>query len=87
MEKHVDGLFIVSGIWWLIISFAGYFLPKRFSKIFLLFTVIAHSYGACTWISPRLGFWAAMALILLNSFTYVFINDQNQELNPKTFLK
>lgn len=71
MANHVSGIFVISGIWIVIIIVAGYYLPTKFSRYFLLFTLIAHSYGACTWISPRYGFWSAMALILLNTVSYL----------------
>ncbi|MCX8489751.1 MAG: hypothetical protein ORN54_01645, partial [Cyclobacteriaceae bacterium] len=31
MEKHISGLFIVSGIWLVIIALLGYYLPRRLS--------------------------------------------------------
>lgn len=70
MESHVSGLFVISALWLVAIAVLGYVLPKRVGKIFLLFCVIAHSYGASTWLSGNYGFWYAMAFILFNSILY-----------------
>ena len=75
MANHVWGIFLVSGIWIILILVLGYYLPYKISKHFLLFALIAHSYGASTWISPRYGFWSAMVLILFNTITYLTAND------------
>lgn len=53
MKNHVAGLFIISGLWIIVIVLLGYFLPRPIAKIFLLFCVIAHSFGASTWLSGR----------------------------------
>lgn len=74
MLNHVSGLFVISGIWLIIIGIAGYYLPSKFSKIFLLFVLIAHSFGAST----RLPFWWAMVLILFNTVVYILIDDSNK---------
>ena len=83
MAIDVSGIFIISGIWLLIIGPLGYHLPRKLSRIFLLFVLVAHSYGASTWISPRYGFWAAMLLILFNSLIYILLDERNRktELN------
>lgn len=75
MANHVSGLFLISGIWIILIITLGYYLPSKLSKYFLLFTLIAHSYGASTWISPRYGYWSAMFLILFNTMTYLYAAD------------
>lgn len=75
MVNHISGIFLISGLWIILIIVVGYYLPNRLSKYFLLFTLIAHSYGASTWISPRYGFWFAMALILFNTTTYLLADD------------
>ncbi len=75
MANHVSGIFVISGIWIVIITIMGYYLPIRYSRYFLLFAVIAHSFGASTWISNKYGFWLAMALILLNTITYITATD------------
>ncbi len=75
MANHVSGIFLISGIWIILVVVLGYYLPNKISRYFLLFTLIAHSYGASTWISPRYGFWSAMALILFNTTTYLIAND------------
>jgi hypothetical protein len=74
MGNHVTGLFIISGLWIIVIGMLGYFLPRLTSKIFLLFCVIAHSFGASTWLSSRYGFWYVMTLIAFNSILYCVID-------------
>ncbi len=78
MKNHVSGIFVISGIWLVLIGFLGYHLPRKWSRIFLLFAVVAHSYGASTWISPRYGFWWAMALIAFNTTLYILIEESNK---------
>lgn len=70
MKNHVGGLFIISGLWIIAIGLLGYFLPRLTKKIFLLFCVIAHSFGASTW-----GFWYAITFILFNSILYCIVNN------------
>lgn len=82
MENHVAGLFIISGSWVFIIGVLGYFLPRQISKIFLLFCVIAHSFGASTWLSGRYGFWYAIAFILFNSVLYCVIDNLIDSQKP-----
>lgn len=70
MSQHITGLFVISGLWLVAISFLGYYLPLRIRKIFLLFCVIAHSYGASTWLFRQYGFWSVLVFILLNSILF-----------------
>jgi hypothetical protein len=70
MKNHVSGLFVISALWIIAIGLLGYFLPRQPRKIFLLFCVIAHSFGASTWLSSRHGFWYVMLFILFNSILY-----------------
>jgi hypothetical protein len=84
MKNHISGLFIISALWLTMIALLGYFLPNKIKKIFLLFCVIAHSYGASTWISPRYGFWWVMLLILFNSILY---NKIDKEYGQSGFQK
>lgn len=79
MSEHIGGLFAISALWVTIVISLGYYLNTKYSRYFLLFTLIAHSYGAATWISPRYGFWSAMTLILFNTATYLFTE---QRINP-----
>ena len=74
MENHVGGLFIISVFWIFAIGLLGYFLPRQISKVFLLFCVIAHSFGASTWLSSRYGFWYAITFILFNSILYCMVD-------------
>ena len=75
MKNHVSGLFIISGLWIIAIGLLGYFLPRQIKNVFLLFCVIAHSYGASTWLSTRHGFWYAVTFMLFNSAVYCVINN------------
>jgi len=75
MASHVSGLFMISVIWLILIVFLGYKLPHRFSRIFLLFALISHSYGASTWLSNHYGFWSSIAFILFNSILYFMMED------------
>ena len=75
MKNHVSGLFVISGLWIITIGLLGYFLPRQASKIFLLFCVIAHSFGASTWLSPRYGFWYVIIFILFNSILYCVVDN------------
>ena len=51
MKNHISGIFIISLLWILIIGLLGYYLPRKISRVFLLFVLIVHSWGASTWIS------------------------------------
>lgn len=84
MSQHVSGLFIISTIWVILIGVLGYYLPRKLSKIFLLFTLIAHSYGSSTWLFQFYGFWSAIIFIFINTVLYVLIDEYvNQEKNGK----
>lgn len=76
MEKHVYGLFFISIIWIIIIGLLGFYLPRKISRVFLLFCIIAHSFGASSWLSNIYGFWVAMTFILFNSILYFEIEDK-----------
>ena len=75
MKNHVSGLFVISGLWIIAIGLLGYFLPRQASKIFLLFCVLAHSFGASTWLSTRYGFWYVITFILFNSILYCVVDN------------
>jgi uncharacterized membrane protein len=75
MKHHVSGLFIISILWLILIGVLGYYLPRKISRVFLLFTLIAHSFGASTWLSGRLGFWYAMIFIFFNSMLFYVCTD------------
>lgn len=71
MSQHIAGLFILSGLWIGLIIILGLYLHHKLLRYVILFVVIAHSYGAASWLAPRYGFWSAMALILLNTVVYL----------------
>lgn len=76
MRNHIYGLFFISTLWILIIGLLGYYLPKKIGRIFLLFCIIAHSFGASSWLSSIYSFWSAMTFILFNSVLYFLIDDK-----------
>jgi hypothetical protein len=45
MANHVSGIFVISFIWLIIIGVVGRLLPYKFARVFLLFVLIAHSWG------------------------------------------
>jgi hypothetical protein len=75
MKNHVSGLFVISFIWLIIIGLVGYYLPRKYSRIFLLFILIIHSYGASSWLSQFYGFWYAIAFMLFNAILFYIIED------------
>lgn len=81
MEHHTSGLFVLSALWIGVIILLGYFLPARLARIFLLFCVMAHSFGASTWISRHYGFWYVMIFILFNSILYCTIDQIADKMN------
>ena len=75
MQHHISGIFTISALWLVIVIMMGYFLPRRIGRIFLLFTLIAHSFGASTWFSGGYGFWYAIGFILFNSILFYVVED------------
>jgi len=75
MSQHVSGLYIISAFWIALIGVLGYYLPRKLSKTFLLFCLIAHSYGASTWLSKFTGFWSLIVFILFNTILYVVLDE------------
>jgi len=75
MKNHVSGLFVVSILWLILIAILGYYLPKKISRVFLLFIFIVHSSAGSFWISMHLGFWFTMIYLLLNTVLYLKIGD------------
>ncbi|AUC75648.1 hypothetical protein [Olleya sp. Bg11-27] len=75
MNQHVSGIFILCGLWLIIIGLLGYYSPKKYSRVFLLFVLIAHSFGASSWLSMLYGFWTAIIYILFNAILFYKIED------------
>ncbi|WP_396602547.1 hypothetical protein [Algibacter sp. R77976] len=71
MKYHVSGIFIISILWLVIIAILGYYLPRKVARVFLLFTLMIHSWGASTWISNYYSFWLVIVFILFNSILYL----------------
>ena len=80
MKSHVSGIFIVCGLWLILIGVLGYYLPRKISRIFLLFVLMAHSWGASTWISMKFGFWPIIVFSLFNSILFYAIDDRINKL-------
>ncbi|WP_422858310.1 hypothetical protein ACOKFD_12990 [Flagellimonas sp. S174] len=70
MKQHVSGIFIICGLWLIIIAILGYYIPEKYSRIFLLFVLIAHSFGGASWLSQRYGFWMAIVFIAFNAILF-----------------
>lgn len=87
MKHHVAGIFVVCALWIIIIVILGYYLPRIFSKIFLLFVLIANSWGASTWITAKFGFWSGIALFIFNAALYVIIDEIYSKKNITEHLK
>lgn len=79
MENHISGFFMISAIWIFLIIILGYFLPQQIAKVFILFCVIAHSFGASSWLINLYGFWYAMIFILFNSILYCLVDFKLQK--------
>ncbi|SHG64081.1 hypothetical protein [Flavobacterium johnsoniae] len=71
MASHTSGLFIICLLWLLLIGIIGYYLSNRKLKIFALFVLIAHSFGASTWLSFHYNFWFAIAFIFVNAVLFI----------------
>jgi hypothetical protein len=75
MANHVSGIFVISFIWLIIIGVVGRLLPYKFARVFLLFVLIAHSWGASSWLSMYYGFWSVLAFILVNAVLFYVVDD------------
>jgi hypothetical protein len=82
MKSHLLGIFIAHGIWIALIILLGYYLPHKLSRIFLLFVLLANSWGASTWIRHH-GFWYVIILYLFNAILYVIIDEYEKNINKK----
>ena len=71
MANHTSGIFIVCALWLILIRIIGLKLSNRKLKIFALFVLIAHSFGASSWLSNYYGFWYAIIFIFINSIMYI----------------
>lgn len=71
MKISVYGLFIFLGLWLLFIGIITLYLSPLLTKMLSLFVLIAHTYGAASWLSQCCGFWAVINYIILNSVIFV----------------
>ena len=79
MTAHISGLFVITAIWLGVIGVLGYYLPKKLAKIFLLFVLLSHSWGASTWLSMHFGFWSVMLFMIFNAFLYIMIDERGSK--------
>ncbi|MCP2029352.1 hypothetical protein L1276_004536 [Flavobacterium sp. HSC-32F16] len=84
MANHTSGLFIICALWLVLIGVIGYNLSNRKLKIFALFVLIAHSFGASTWLSFHYNFWFAIAFIFINAVLFVEIENIYETRKLKT---
>lgn len=75
MTNHVSGIYVISALWLVLITILGYYLPKSLSRIFLLFVLIVHSWGASSWIFIHYGFWYVIIFTLINSVLFYKMQD------------
>lgn len=75
MGSHVSGIFVISFIWIVIIGVLGYYLPRKYANVFLLFVLIVHSWGASTWLSQFYGFWFVIVFVAFNSVLFYVIQE------------
>jgi hypothetical protein len=84
MKYHVAGLFILSALWMILVSVLGYYLPRKISRVFLLFVLIAHTFGGSTWLTGKYGFWCVMTFILFNSILFYVVKDSvDKDIQPQ----
>ncbi|OBQ46374.1 hypothetical protein JJL45_11870 [Tamlana sp. s12] len=81
MKTHVSGIFIISILWLIFIGICGYYLPRKISRIFLLFVFLTHSATAISWITPNYGFWFTIIFMLFNSILFYQIDDKINKKN------
>lgn len=75
MKNHISGIFIFVILWLLTIIFIGYFLSPKSLRTLTLFVLVAHTFGASTWLVEIFGFWSAICLFLINSIIYISFED------------
>lgn len=84
MAYHTSGLYVICALWLILIAIIGCKLSNRKLKIFALFVLIAHSFGASSWLSQYYGFCYAIIFILINSILFIeFENLYEKRLHEK----
>lgn len=78
MAHHVSGIFVICFIWLVIIGLVSRWLPDKYAKVFLLFVLIVHSWGASTWLSQFYGFWSVIVFMLFNAILFHRVEDFRQ---------
>lgn len=81
MKNHISGIFLISALWLITIGLLGYYLPKKLAKVFLLFILLVHSWGASGWLYQYYSFWCVLLFMLINSVLFWKIEDYCQNTN------
>jgi len=75
MKNSVSGIYVFTVFWLLAIVLIGYYLPSKFLRVLALFVLIAHTYGASSWLIEYYSFWIVIACVLLNSVIFIALED------------
>jgi len=75
MKHHILGILIFVFLWLLTIGIIGYYLPSKLLRMFSLFVLVIHTYGASSWLAESFGFWPVVNFVLLNSILFIAIED------------
>lgn len=73
MKSHISGIFLIAFIWLVVIGLISYFIPLKYLKTFVLFVLLAQTWGASSWFSQYYGFWSAITFIAFNSILFIKI--------------
>jgi hypothetical protein len=75
MKSSLLGIYVFVVLWLLVIVLIGYYLPSKSLRVFALFILIAHTYGASSWLIECFNFWTVITYVLLNSIIFIELND------------
>jgi len=75
MKNSISGIFIFVTLWLLTIVMIGYYLHSKLLRVLALFVLIAHTYGASSWLAECCSFWTVIAYVLLNSVLFIAFVD------------
>ncbi|WP_372754342.1 hypothetical protein [Labilibaculum sp.] len=75
MKYHITGIFVLCALWLVAIGGVAYHLPTKLSRIFLLFVIIVHAYGASSWLNMIYGFWYVLVFVLFTVVLFYWVQD------------
>lgn len=75
MINSTSGIFIFVSAWILTFLTIGYFLPNKLLRVISLFVLVAHTYGAASWLTEFCSFWTVISYLLLNSVMFIAFTD------------